>query len=213
MPPRLLLTGFGPFPGVESNPTEELARAFAADCARHDAVVRAEVLPVDWTVWKQAAGLLDAFGPDIVLHFGVSVRATVLRVERSAFNRTLVRADCRGAPPPSRFVLAGGSDRLDTSLPVDALAADLRRRFHPARVSPSAGRYLCNFLYYQTLDWARRCGRDPLVGFIHVPPAAAMPPARLLDAAHEAVAFCLRVHAAARPARPAANPPLEAALT
>ncbi len=50
---------------------------------------------------------------------------------------------------------------------MNALAAHLRRRGHRANASRSCGRYLCNFLYYRSLEWARGVGRDAL--FVHVP--------------------------------------------
>ncbi len=50
---------------------------------------------------------------------------------------------------------------------MNALAAHLRRRGHRANASRSCGRYLCNFLYYRSLEWANRESRDAL--FVHVP--------------------------------------------
>ena len=43
----------------------------------------------------------------------------------------------------------------------------------PAAPSRSAGRYLCNFLYYLSLDWATRQEQSPAVLFVHIPPFTA----------------------------------------
>ncbi|MGB6906255.1 MAG: hypothetical protein WBE04_03945, partial [Methyloceanibacter sp.] len=51
----------------------------------------------------------------------------------------------------------------------------------PAATSRSAGTYLCNFLYYLSLDWAARQGTPCDACFVHVPPAAG-PGARLSEA-------------------------------
>jgi pyrrolidone-carboxylate peptidase len=60
--------------------------------------------------------------------------------------------------------------------------------------SRSAGNYLCNFLYYHSLDWAR--GRDCLALFVHIPPlrgANALREERLLMGAQEILRFVLDV--------------------
>ena len=47
--PRVLITGFGPFPGVPDNPSSWLAEALAAGAAAQaDAELHARVLPTEW---------------------------------------------------------------------------------------------------------------------------------------------------------------------
>jgi len=105
--------------------------------------------------------------PLVTIHFGVSARATGLRLERTAHNRAEPRDDARGAKPDCQTVSRDGAARIETRLPVTALAAQLRAQGHDARVSPSCGRYLCNYLYYHSLARTGRDGGDVL--FVHVP--------------------------------------------
>jgi pyroglutamyl-peptidase len=90
--------------------------------------------------------------------------------------------------------------RLDTRLPVNALAAHLRAQGHAASASRSCGRYLCNFLYYRSLAWAQRQGRDAL--FVHVPLTRAqggdLGQDALLLAAQETLRFVLETRQDAR---------------
>ena len=173
--PRVLLTGFGPFPGVTENPSAWLAETLAerAPSLGLDCELHAAVLPTEWeAVAALAPRLYETLQPRVMIHFGLSERARSFRIERSAYNRALPRADALGKLPASPVILAERPDRLDTGLPAAALTAGLRARGHTAETSRSAGRYLCNFLYYLSLEWAARQESPPLALFMHVPPAA-----------------------------------------
>jgi pyroglutamyl-peptidase len=170
--PRVLLTGFGPFPGVPDNPSgwlaETLGQSAAFDCDLH-----AEVLPTEWeTVAALAPRLHADLQPHVMIHFGVDADAEGLRIERSAHNRVAPRADACGALPGSHAIAPDGAARLDTALPVAALAAHLKTHGHAATASRSCGQYLCNFLYYRSLHWAHAQdvqGQASHALFVHVP--------------------------------------------
>jgi pyroglutamyl-peptidase len=213
--PRVLITGFGPFPAVAENPSAWIAETLAAQSSGLDCDPHAVVLPTEWdAVAALAPHLHDTLQPHIMIHFGVSARATGLRIEQSAHNRAAPRHDACGALPGAPAISPQGPERLDTSLPVTALAAHLRTRGHAARASRSCGRYLCNFLYYRSLDWAHRQGRARTALFVHVPltepQGGAIGADALLHAAHETLRFVLDVAASqeaaivatARPAQP-----------
>jgi pyroglutamyl-peptidase len=166
--PRVLLTGFGPFPGVPENPSGWLAETLAATTGGHGFEPHGTVLPTEWAAVAALAPRLHAeLQPLVTIHFGVSARATGLRLERTAHNRAEPRADACGAKPDCQTVSRDGAARIETRLPVTALAAQLRAQGHDARVSQSCGRYLCNYLYYHSLARTGREGGDAL--FVHVP--------------------------------------------
>ncbi len=167
--PRILLTGFGPFPGVADNPSGALACHLAG--ASHDAgSLMALVLPVDWrrTAGALQAGL-DYASPDIVLMFGVAKQAKGFRIERFAYNSILPRPDCDGFLPRRGVIWDAHPRRLESQLPATMLARTLRAEGHVAHVSRSAGRYLCNLSYLHALGWASETQPTPLVSFIHIP--------------------------------------------
>ena len=199
--PRVLLTGFGPFPGVPENPSGWLAEAFAVRGAPN-CDVRGHVLPTEWdAVAALTPHLHESLQPHVMIHFGVSAGATGLRIERTAHNRAESRADACGAKPASNTIVSEGPTRLETGLPVTELAAHLRAQGHAARASHSCGRYLCNFLYYRSLEQTRREGGDAL--FIHVPLTRAqggqLSRDALLEAAQETVKFVLDAAQIPRP--------------
>lgn len=192
--PRVLLTGFGPFPGVPENPSGWLAETLAATTRGHGWEPHGAVLPTEWAAVAALAPRLQAeLQPLVTIHFGVSARATGLRLERTAHNRAEPRADACGAKPDSQTVSRDGAARIETRLPVTALAAALRAQGHAARASQSCGRYLCNYLYYHSLARTERHGGDAL--FVHVPLTRAqggtLHQDALLSAAEDTLRFVL----------------------
>lgn len=200
--PRVLLTGFGPFPGVPENPSGWLAETLAARNAANDCELYGRVLPTEWEAVATLTPRLHAdLQPHVMIHFGVSARAKTLRIERSAHNHAGARVDACGALPGTPAISPDGAMRLDTGLPVTALATHLRAQGHAANASRSCGRYLCNFLYYRSLEWAKRLGREAL--FVHVPLTRAqggdLDQDALLQAAQETLRFVLETTKDPRP--------------
>jgi len=173
----VLITGFGPFPGVPVNATMRLVPALAEAAPKAFAGVRiaSAVLATEWAAApRQLEALLAEVRPDLVLHFGVSSRARGFEVEARAINACVQMPDAAGAPPPGPAVRDGGPELMATSLPVQHIVARLRRRGIPAFISRDAGGYLCNATLYHSLTCARAApGRR--VGFIHLPATLARP--------------------------------------
>ncbi len=149
--------------------------------------------------------LHEKLQPHVTIHFGLSQSAKGFRIERSAHNRASPRADAAGALPRDQVILPQGPGRLDSPLPASALIAHLKERSIPAAPSRSAGRYLCNFLYYLSLDWAARQERAPAVLFVHMPPFAVhggpLSEAELLDGAEAILRFVLAADHQGKPRR------------
>lgn len=171
-PLRILVCGFGPFPGVAVNPSTRFAFAVARyrRPALADAQIHVEILPTRW----DALGRLDAvamrFAPDTILLMGVAARRRAVCVERLAVNAADARPDAVHRHAPARKVLAGAKPALASTADVQRLAAVLRRFSVATRLSRNAGRYLCNANYFRALDAARAREAGPVpVVFIHLP--------------------------------------------
>ncbi|MEG6510130.1 pyroglutamyl-peptidase I [Methyloligella sp. 2.7D] len=170
---QLLLTGFGPFPGVPENPTTRLVAELAARLEHRPGLdLTQSLLATEWNhVAREAPALLERTRPDIAIHFGLCRGASAIRIERSAYNATASSADAAGRGPSAPDIRPGAAHRLDTGLPAAALARHLRASGVHALPSLSAGRYLCNYLYYLSLDWAAARTPNALSLFVHIPPA------------------------------------------
>jgi len=178
---RLLVTGFGRFPGAPANPTQALVAALAR--RRRPALAGIElitaVLPVTWAgAPAQLRELIAAHRPDAVLMFGLAGRARRLRIECRAVNRgESLRADAAGR------VHAGGG--LDPAGPNARLVRGSMMRLRraiaetgaPVVLSRDAGTYLCNAALWTALA---ATPKDLPVAFIHVPPLMRRLPKRRL---------------------------------
>jgi len=171
----VLITGFGPFPGVPVNATMRLLPELAQWAPRLFPGVgfSTAVLATEWLAAPlELDRLLLATKPDLVLHFGVSQRARGFEIELRARNASSALPDACGALPADRNFHHHGAEHLATSLPVRHIVTRLRRRSIPAFLSRDAGAYLCNATLYHSL---LRAGSAPgrRVGFIHIPAALA----------------------------------------
>ncbi len=169
--PKVLLTGFGPFPGVPNNVSGSFAQTLAQEARRcyRQADFEAACLP---TVWHEAPLQLEhlyyVHQPSIALHFGVSHLAKSIVVETTAKNAT-GRPDALGVSPVQEHLLPGGRHALSATVPVGRLVARLRNAGVPATVSHDAGAYLCNALLYHSIELMRVLRADGQCGFIHLP--------------------------------------------
>ena len=168
--PRLLVTGFGPFPGAPRNPTEILVHGLAGEApeAFGAGALKTAVLPTDYRrSWRMLRRLYAGFAPDIVVHFGVSQKLKAIHVERVARNAANpARPDAAGYVPPSARARRSGPEVLLSTLPVSAVHAALAEAGFPAVLSDDAGAYVCNATLYRSLA----ANAAPRIGFIHVPP-------------------------------------------
>ncbi len=177
---RVLLTGFGPFPGAPFNPSAVLVKALAR--RRRPALAAIDrtthLFATTYATVDRDLPKLFAEKPDIVLMFGLAGRRRHLRIETRARNAVSVLfPDASGHRPKQSVIVLGGPPWLKGRAPGARLVGAVRATAVPARLSRDAGRYLCNYAYWRALERAR--GGGPLVQFVHIPPISRNPrPAR-----------------------------------
>ena len=145
-PVKILITGFGPFPGVAVNPCQQILKDIrqARDAERWETgfPVRLELLELE-TVWKtapeQLARTFLSFRPDIMIHLGYARQAAGFRLEQYARNRVEQHPDYGGDLPPSRRIIMGGPAKLATQADLPALVRRLHQAGLPAEISQDAG--------------------------------------------------------------------------
>ena len=162
--PRILVTGFGPFPGVPDNPTGGLVRSLPSHLL--GLKVHRWVLPVSWQRGPEhLARAVDRVVPHLVLMLGVG-RANALELQ--AYNRMDGRPDVDDELRlPGPIMPTRATDHaLRCGWPVPELVGQMRGRGHELVVSRDAGRYLCNACFYRSFELPATAGS----GFLHVAP-------------------------------------------
>ena len=191
-PLRLLVTGFGPFPGIPKNPSEVAARRLARDPRWRRLGIEVEALALSTTYAAVATELLPALArsrPDALLMIGVAGRARDMRVETRGLNRASILLPDAAKVRPARLALDHAPlARLSRAKPQRQVVTLSRHGFR-ARASINAGPYLCNASYFAALP--QPC---PVL-FVHIPkPGRALrnsPGARRLRSWHERLAGAL----------------------
>jgi len=168
---RVVLTGFGPFPGAPFNPSAALVKTLARRrrpaFAKIDRVVH--VFATTYAAVDRDLPKLFAQKPDIILMFGLAGRRRKLCIESQARNAiTVLFPDAEGHRPQRSAISPGKATSLRGGTPFARLLGAVRPIGFPARLSRDAGRYLCNYAYWRALERAGRGGT--LVQFVHIPP-------------------------------------------
>jgi len=127
-------------------------------------------------VFGQALRELDAaleqHAPALVVCLGQAGGRPEISIERVAINVDDARIpDNRGHQPVDDAVVAGGPAAYFSTLPIKALAHDLRAAGVAASVSNTAGTFVCNHVFYALMH---RLATVPALarargGFVHVP--------------------------------------------
>jgi pyroglutamyl-peptidase len=174
---KILVTGFDKFGAHQLNPTERLVAAMtaAAQSGSEEFLssphkLRALLLPTEFGgSFSHLEKELERFDPDIVLSLGLAGgRSDSIELERVAINCSDADiADNRGHKPVGEPIVLGGESAFFSTLPIGELRTSLNEAGIPAKISNSAGTYVCNELMYRLLEKTLRSRRR--AGFVHVP--------------------------------------------
>lgn len=165
---RILLTGFGPFPGVPRNPSQSVVERFPDRLAGQE--IHRVVLP---TIYDKAGTTIETLlletTPDICLCLGVAAN-DFLRLETVARNHgTVGIADQSGAVRTGP-IAPDGPELYSCTLPFEAVHDALKLRGIAADLSDDAGGYVCNHVFYSARHAVTRHRLATACGFLHVPP-------------------------------------------
>jgi pyroglutamyl-peptidase len=166
----ILVTGFEPYGGHGRNPSFETMQALDGRIIEGVTIVGRR-LPVSLARLRPAlATLFEEAEFAAVISLGLQPGAAVIHIERNAANLAdfdIADNDGLGVTD-QRLSDQGPAARLAT-LPLRAIERALLGAGIPARLSPSAGTYLCNACLYYCLEAIEASGRPTPCGFLHLP--------------------------------------------
>ncbi|XVJ71698.1 MAG: pyroglutamyl-peptidase I [Rhizobacter sp.] len=166
----MLVTGFEPFGGEETNSSELVAEALHGQVIGGLTVVSV-VLPC---VFATAPGVLqealEQWQPRLVLALGQAAGRNELSLERVAINvMDAPIEDNEGQQPTDVPVVVDGPPAHFTTLPVKAMVDAMRNAGLPAGLSNSAGTFVCNQVFYCLQHQLASIQSRVPSGFMHLP--------------------------------------------
>ena len=169
---RILMTGFGPFPGAPFNPTMKLVERLMhlRRPAFDDVEFSRHIFHVTYaTVDRELPQLLKKHRPHALLMFGLADRTSFLRVETRARNAvTTIFPDADGTRVGKGSIAADADAMMFGPHTAKLLRAALSTGID-ARTSRDAGAYLCNYLSWRAIEATQQGNGPQLAAFIHIP--------------------------------------------
>jgi pyroglutamyl-peptidase len=167
-PHTILLTGFEPYGGMRTNPAYATMQALDGETIDGHAIV-GRPLPVSLArIGAAIEELLNEHRPAAVINLGLAPGEPVIRLERVGLNLAdFDLSDNEGLTSRDTPVSHQGSAARWASLPLRRIEAALLANGIPARLSETAGTYLCNACLYNFLEKLET--QAVPCGFIHVP--------------------------------------------
>lgn len=167
---KVLVTGFEPFGGSEVNSSWETA-VRVGQLAPKGVCMETLLLPVNFVrAGKRIREVLREKRPDVLVMLGQRSKGESIDIERIAINMMDASSpDNDGYHPQEQTIVDGGEAAYFSNLPVKTLRDALLHRGIPARVSNSAGLYVCNSTYYNALNEIYEQELSIKVVFVHLP--------------------------------------------
>jgi len=172
---RILVTGFGPFPGAPYNPTQALVArllrlrrpAFA------DVEISSHIFPVTYkAVDLELPQALAKHRPQALLMFGLAGRTAHLRIESRARNAVTLLWPDAAQTRVRKGSIGLGPDAMQFGPHTLRLLRAARGTGIDARPSRDAGSYLCNYLSWRAIEAVSTDEHLRLASFVHIPPLA-----------------------------------------
>ena len=172
---RILVTGFGPFPGAPHNPTQALVARLIR--LRRPAFAEVElsghIFPVTYTAVDSELPLaLARHKPHALLMFGLASRTGYVRIETRARNAVTMLWPDASQARSRKGSIAGGADAKTFGPHTQKLLRAADGTGIDARGSRDAGSYLCNYLSWRAIEAVETGSGPRLAAFVHIPPLA-----------------------------------------
>lgn len=164
---KLLITGFDPFGAETINPSWEAVKLLPDQIGAFD-LTKLQI-PTKFTLAAQSVlQTAQVLQPDAILCIGQAGGRDSITPEVVAINlREAAIADNAGILAQNEPVIAGAPTAYFATAPVRDMVAAMKKAGIPAKLSYSAGAFVCNDTLYTLLHHFENTKIQ--VGFLHVP--------------------------------------------
>jgi pyroglutamyl-peptidase len=169
---RILITGFGPFPGEPYNPTQALVMRLLRlrRPAFSDVELSSHIFPVTYkAVDRELPKALAKHRPHALLMFGLAGRTAHVRVETRARNAVTLLWPDAAQTRVRKGSIGIGPDAMKFGPHTLRLLRAAIGTGIDARPSRNAGNYLCNYLSWRAIEAVGANDHLHLASFAHIP--------------------------------------------
>lgn len=159
---QIVVTGFQKFGNLLENPSEQLAKQFK----NHYILETSGKCVDECLLWKE-----NGERPILYVHLGVNAEAKEICIEKFGYNCARFNIpDVNGWTANGELI--DEEEILDSALQcrvnVGNVVAMAKLKNRPVEVSEDPGRYVCNYLYYNSLR-KTACSKNAFAVFVHIP--------------------------------------------
>ena len=166
---KILFAAFDPFGGAKINPADEAGRRLPEEISGAD-IIKIQIPTMFVEDGKVLEEAIRENRPDAVVCVGMAGGRSHVSVEQVAINLIEARIpDNAGKQPTGVSVIEGGPTAYFSTLPVKAIVEEMKNNQIPAKISYTAGTFVCNDIMYRLLHLIDTQYPDMQGGFIHVP--------------------------------------------
>jgi len=165
---KVLLTGFEPFGGVNFNPSGAVVQEIAEHGIDGIEIVTA-ILPVEFKrASEKLINLISTHKPSVIISLGQAEGRDFIGLEQVAINLADGRiADNVGVKLVNQPINVTAADGYFSTLPIRAIVDAISALGISAKVSYSAGTFICNEIFFTAQSFLQ--GSTVISGFIHLP--------------------------------------------
>lgn len=164
------LFGYEPYGGRGMNPASQAVRALDGKAIAGRRVAGVTFPVVDRGLRGRIEERIEALRPTLILGVGLWPGEAMIRLERAALNVCDYEIpDNEGRILKGTPVSKEGTEALISTLPLKRIVTRLIDAGIPARISNSAGTFLCNSMMYICLEILQKRGARIPCGFVHLP--------------------------------------------
>ncbi len=167
---KILLTGFEPFNGEKINSAWEAVQTLREKNPGPGEIITRCLPTVFGDGVEQIIAAVDSIQPQLIICTGQAGGRSEICVERAALNIADAEIrDNQGQQPRDQPVCPGGPAAYWSTLPIKYMVKRIGEEGIPARISNSAGTYVCNEVMYGVLYHLEIKRIPARAGLIHIP--------------------------------------------